>query len=238
VNHHSTSRPVFGVMLAATFTAALLGAAPVAASTAFFFQQDGSQVLTGVDPSCTGDGPYTCVAYVLNVLVVRDHAMNTGNPAFPDGVYAGDRVCYEVDHWANASANPPADTDPITSYEFNCNRTVGQASFNQLASATLNPTTIDLGHWDCTVTNPYPDCIKDASTTPVTISGTWTGTGPTSKVHTNDLSKPVPFCFHFVQNGNTRDAIPTVTGLPFPPEWSFFNEGVLTVKASADLRCM
>lgn len=222
----------------AAFTAALLGAGPVAAKTAFFFQQTGFQALTGSDPVCTGSGPYTCTAYVLNVLVVRDHVVNSGSPFFPDGVYEADRVCFEIDHWANASANPPADSDPITSYDFNCNRTLGQATFEHLASATLSPTTIEMGHFVCDSNNPYPACTQDASVTPVTVAGSWMGTGPTSLVHANSLSKPVPFCFHEVQNGKTRAAIPAISGLPSPPEWSSLSDGTLTIKESADLRCV
>ena len=164
--------------MAIAFAFALLGAAPVAAKAAFFFQQNGSFVSTSSDPACTGAGPYVCDAYFLNVFVGRDHVVNAANPAFPDGVYPGDRVCYEHDHWASASANPPADSDAITSYDFNCNRTVGQATFDQQKSATLRPTTIEVLHFDCTGANPYPDCNQASGTTPQTFSGVWMARDP------------------------------------------------------------
>jgi hypothetical protein len=60
---------------------------------------------------------FTCTMSTLNVFVGRDHVVNSGNPNFPDGVYPGDRVCYEIDHWTAASANPP-DASEISSYDF------------------------------------------------------------------------------------------------------------------------
>jgi hypothetical protein len=231
------TRRAYGLAVSIVTTALLVGVGPVAATNAFFFQQNGIFENTGNDPVCTPTGPGTWACDVVTTWAFqgRIHALNTGNPNFPDGVYPGDRVCAEIDHWAVATASPPADSDPITSYDYNCVFGVGPVNFDHLNSLTLAPTTIGLLHFVCT--NPYPDCVQSGSGGSFTVSGSWTGTGSISTNHANGHGGPYPFCDQFVENSLTRAAIWPTSGLPFSPTWSFFDQRILTARTSADLRC-
>lgn len=153
----------------------------------------------------------------------------------------GDRVCYEYDHWADATTDHPASAfdggEEITYYDFNCNRTPGIASFQEpLVSATLIPTVIHLHRFDCST--PYPDCAPadPAVDQDVTVSGTWTGVGPISNSHDSFvLPAPDASCFHSVETSRDRDAL--APALPFTPTSSLLRQGTITIRASDSQRC-
>jgi hypothetical protein len=239
VNARGVTRRAFGLALSIVATALLVGAGPVGAANAFFFQQDGTFIRTGNDPVCTPNtnpsGTWSCDASMAWAFQGRIHALNSGNPDFPDGVYPGDRVCAQIDNWAAATASPPADTDPITSYDYACVFGAGPVSISQLDAATVAPTTIGLVHYDCP--DPNSPCTPTGPGPSITVGGTWTGTGPISLSHASEHNGPSAFCDNLVVNGKDRDAIWPTAGLPFSPTWSFFQQEILTVRSSADPRC-
>jgi hypothetical protein len=221
------------LVVLASIVGAFIGVAPAAAGNAVHFQERFTSAETSADPSCVANAPapgFTCEAYILNVVSVSNDAHNPG-----------DRVCYEHDHWNDATTDHPASAfdggDEISYYEFNCNRTVGIASFQQpLASATLSPAVIHLHRFVCS--NPYPDCdpADPAVDTDVTVAGTWTGVGPISNFHDHSVPDPQDApCFVFVENGRERVAIPPA--LPFTPTSAQLNEGTINVRASDSPRC-
>lgn len=143
---------------------ALLIAAPVAtASTWTVFSESGTRAFAA-NGECTElpDGSLVCENQFVDVF--RGTVKATGEPTFN-----GQRVCYHesVDTFA-------ANGSFIGSHgRSGCTLDAGTLTIKKLASITLAPTLVELREMECDAF----ECTESPGGT-VTVSGTWTGTGP------------------------------------------------------------
>ena len=201
-------------MLAAVVLVATMGAAPVGArSDAFVFSQDGNSITQGTEPACTAlpAGGSVCTSMMSFLFEGRWRAQNTGNPAYPDGLHIGDRVCLEFDTETRDAFGNQVDFV----FEFGCPQATGNLTFNGLQSATLLPTTIVLEH-----------SVTGATRT-VVVAGQWTANGPESRTRSRERTREAT-CFS-VSSENTRSrpaaASVTIDGAPLQVDFATLTQG-------------
>lgn len=170
--HRSTPRTRLGLISAAVIALLVLSAGSVAADTSpgpGTFTQNGKSADTYTG-SCdsNGDGTTTCWDAGLSVFAGKM------SDSF-SGVSHANQVCASVDSYTFDDATGDYVGEPV--FESGCKVDLpsGRLTFGRnLASATLATTTISIEQYVCDEYSCVPGASRD-----VTISGTWTGSGPT-----------------------------------------------------------
>lgn len=143
---------------------ALLVAAPVAAADQWTLVRESGVRAFAANGECTEllDGTLSCENQFIDVF--KGTVRETGQPTF-----RGERVCYFQSTETYAPDGSFVGSHGVTG----CALLAGTLKIKKLASITLAPTVIELRELDC-------DAIEcnDSDGGTVTVSGTWTGTGP------------------------------------------------------------
>ena len=201
-------------MLAAISLVATITAVPVAArSDAFEFDQVGSSISQGTEPSCVSvpGGGSVCASMTMLLFEGRWRAQNTGNPAYPDGLHVGDRVCLEFDTETRDAFGNQVDF----AFEFGCPQDTGRLSFDGLDSATLLPTPIVLEH------------SATGATRTVIVAGRWTAIGPESHTKSKSRTREATCFSASAENISSRAAVAsaTIDGAPMQVDFATISQG-------------
>jgi hypothetical protein len=143
--------------------AAFTFAAPAAAASPWIvFKEAGTSAVASTSQCVDhSDGTTTCSNQQVDIF--RGTSKHTGDPTFK-----GERVCY------TESMDTFGPNTFIESHgNFGCALHGKTLSIKNLTSITLNPTVIDLTHFDCD-----PTGCKETPGGPKTVEGTWTAFGP------------------------------------------------------------
>jgi hypothetical protein len=147
--------------------AAGLLATPVAAASPSYVSKESGTSAYAYTEECADntDGTVTCESSSLDVF--KGVTKQSGLPTF-----RGDRACYSSSTYTfDPNSGTPGESNGL----FGCAFHSGTLRINRLISISLAPTSVELTRVECSAT----ECTETPAGT-ITISGTWTGVGPTS----------------------------------------------------------
>ena len=173
----SASRARFGFASAAVVALLVLSTGSVAADTTGggggdqSFSQNGKSADAG-DGDCVSNGDGTTSCHDLSISVFAGKQTDSFS-----GVVHSSVVCANIGNYTFDDETGEAVGDPI--YESGCRDDLasGLKFGNKLSSVTLAPTVVSIAQWVCA---DKEDICEPGPGRDVTVTGTWTGVGPTS----------------------------------------------------------
>jgi hypothetical protein len=226
VFHRSMPRSRYGLMSVAVIAILVLSAGSAAADTnpgLGTFTQNGktADVYSGGCDS-NGNGTSTCWDAGLSIFAGKM------SDSF-SGVSHANQVCANVDSYTVDDATGDYIGEPV--FESGCTVDLpnGSLTFGRnLASATLATTTISIQQYVCDEYTCVPGSSRD-----VTVSGAWTGTGPTYFQKYRSSSDDGTCRFNDSGKGSFRDASfsGTIAGNSLDDAYGSISDGKFTYRS-------